>query len=122
MSYEVEVDSIFNNSSNKYYAQKIVNYIAERFKDSSIKLSKVPDIRFSISGGVFFSIKKSGAITFFLNRSSKYEHLNQTTDTSTHTHSIVGTKAIQLIDTDFDVLTHYIELSYFKVSNTTQNK
>ncbi len=117
MSYEVEVNSVFTNSTNRDYAQQVVNFITDRFEDASINLSNVPDIRFLSPAGVFFRIKRSCAIDFFLNRYQDYEHLNQTTAKSTHTHGITGKNARHLIDTDFDVLKHYIEQSYSKVRN-----
>ncbi len=117
MSYEVEVNSIFTKSTNRDYAQQLVNFIAEQFKDASINLSNVPDIRFQNSGGVFFRIKKSCAVDFFLDRYKDYDYLKKTTDKSTHTHSLTGEQVMQLIDSNFNILKYYVEQSYSNVKN-----
>lgn len=115
MSYEKEINSVFSDENNSNYAKKVIDYIDKNLRDVSITVSKVPDIRFKINNRVFFRIKKSCAIDFFLDRNQDYEGIKRTTITSTHTHDITGKKTKYLIDNKFDLLKNYIEQSYHNV-------
>jgi hypothetical protein len=114
MPHENLVNQLFHtNQERRNYAQTLVNFIVEQFENQArIYLSDTPDLRASINGNVFFVIRSTGAIHFFLQPIQNYNHLRRTANNDEH--HINGTNALNLINQEggMDILQNYIVNSY----------